>query len=172
MDRRLNRFRAVIVVLALLLAVGGCGCSVAKKIEPVKTTGSAVTTTQKQSNGVEDQFTAKMETMNGTLRAQVESQSVEAADGKLNVTVVTLDDRYLPALADQLTRYGKEVAKDNSLEPGTFKIAIPNGGISWESTEPNWEAGRFDNVRAHYHVNYSIQRLYGHYGGMARNLVQ
>lgn len=173
MDRKLKRFRAWIIVLALLLAVAGEGCSLAKKIEPVNSATSSVSATQEnRTGGVNDQYIARTKEMNATLRSKVEKQNAAVKDGKLNISVVTLDDRYLPALADQLTRYGRDVAKKNSLSCGTFEIAIPNGGISWKSTAADWQRGQFNNVRANYHVSYSISQLYGHYGGIGRGLVR
>lgn len=173
MDRRLNRFRAWIIVLALLLAVAGEGCSLAKKIEPVTKDSSAVSATQNSGiSKAERQYIAKTQGMDATLRRQVERQSCKVSGDRLNISVVTLNDRYLPALADQLTRYGREVAKANSLQLGTFQIAIPNGGISWKSSASNWGSGVFANVRAGSKVTYTISQLYIHYGGFGQNLVR
>lgn len=173
MDRKLRRFRAIIVVLAILLAVAGEGCSIAKKIEPVGKTGAAVTASESQNgNAVKDQYIAKTKDMNGTLQREVERQSVSVKDGRFNVSVVTLNDRYLPALADQLTQYGRDVAKANGLQTGTFQIAIPNGGISWKSTTAGWKSGVFTNVRAKSHETYTMEQLYIHYGGFGRGLVR
>lgn len=171
MDRKLNRFRAILIILAILLAVAGEGCSIAKKIEPVGKTSSAVTAS-KSASAVKDQYIAKTKDMNATLQREVERQNVSVTDGRLNVAVVTLNDRYLPALAEQLTQYGRDVAKANGLQTGTFQIAIPNGGISWKSKTAGWTSGVFTNVRAKSQETYTMDQLYIHYGGFGRGLVK
>ena len=94
------------------------------------------------------------------------------SEGKLNVSVMVTDDRYMAPIADQLIRDAKFVAEKYELELGTFLIETADSRVSWRCETEPWTIGAYANIDANYRVDFALRSLYGHYGYAGRNLVR